>query len=220
MRIVSANLWCFNPSQLSAIQRLLDFAPDLIVLAELKPRLLKPAEHLFVKHGFTLVQAQTNQQMTLCVLSRTAVQSSEILAQGVFASRPQIRVQLSSGVIVFGIHTMAPITPWKYLQRNKQLEKLASLIRNEPNPVVAAGDFNIHSGETAFKRFLGSAGGSHGRATGSGNRTWPSILPLFGIDHIVCSQHFRINCFESGKFIWSDHLPVIANISLNNGLPP
>ncbi len=198
----------------------MDFAPDLIVLAELKPRLLKPAEHLFVKHGFTLVQAQTNQQMTLCVLSRTAVKSSEVLAQGVFASRPQIRVQLSSGVIVFGIHAMAPITPEKYSQRNEQLEKLASLIRNEPNPVVAAGDFNTHSRETAFKRFLGSAGCFRGRATGSVSRTWPSILPLFGIDHIVCNQHFRINCFESGKFIWSDHLPIIANISLNNGLPP
>lgn len=125
MRIVSANLWCFNPSQLSAIQKLLNFAPDLIVLAELKPRLLKPAEHLFVKHGFTLVQAQTNQQMTLCVLSRTAVKSSEVLAQEVFASRPQIRVQLSSDVTVFGIHTMAPITPGKYSQRNEQLEQLA-----------------------------------------------------------------------------------------------
>ena len=135
-------------------------------------------------------------------------------------SRPQIRVQLSSGVIVFGIHTMAPITPGKYSQRNKQLEKLASLIRNEPNPVVGAGDFNTHSHETAFKRFLGSTGCFRGRVTGSGNKTWPSILPLFRIDHIVCSQHFRIDCFESGKFIWSDHLPIIANISLDNGLPP
>jgi hypothetical protein len=109
MRLITANLFCFNPWQRVAIQQLLAFTADVLVLPEVKPTLLDWLIAAVNSAGYTLVTVPTNQQMMLCLLSRLPIARSQTIDQGSFAGRPQLRVELTGGITVFGIHLMAPL---------------------------------------------------------------------------------------------------------------
>ena len=138
MELIVANLFCFNPWQRAASQQLLAATADLLILPEVRPALLDWLRTATHNTGYTLVAAPTNHQMTLCLLSRLPIAHSQIIDQASFADRPQLRVELTAGVIVYGIHLMAPIIPGKYKERNAQLLQLATLLRREAQPTIAA----------------------------------------------------------------------------------
>jgi len=217
MRILSANLWCYNPWQKQAIAQLSQLNADILVLQEVKPGLVNWLKKYASKGNFTFIQVATNKQMTLCVLSRFPISHSEIIDSENFAERPQIKVELDSGITIFGLHLMAPITPQKSALRNRQLEKLAKFINQETNPVIAIGDFNTDIKESAFQKLITQTNNcSHGRIRFPGHKSWLSVLPLFAIDHLIFSNHFHLEKFAAKQFIWSDHLPIIADINIEN----
>ena len=217
MRIISANLWCYNPWQKKAIAKLWQLNADILVLQEVKPSLVNWLREYALQRNFTFIQVATNKQMTLCILSRFPISHSEIIDSENFAGRPQIKVELDSGITVFGLHLMAPITLKKSALRNRQLEQLAKLINQETNPVIAIGDFNTDIKESVFNKLMAQTNNcSHGRDSFPGRKSWLSVFPLFAIDHLIFTDHFHLASFVVGKLIWSDHLPIIADISLRN----
>lgn len=216
MRILSANLWCFNPWQQQSIEDLCQLQSDILVFQEIKPQLTNFVRQYAAENSMTMIETETNKKMTLGILSCLPVSHSEIIDGGDFAQRPQLKIQLSSGITIFGIHLMAPITPQKYQQRNRQLEQLADLINQESNPAIAIGDFNTDISESAFRQFIEQTKDcSHGRKTLSGQKTWLSILPLFAIDHLIYTNHFQQQSFTVETFNCSDHLPISAEVNLN-----
>ncbi|MEM9274424.1 MAG: endonuclease/exonuclease/phosphatase family protein [Cyanobacteria bacterium P01_F01_bin.143] len=217
MRILSANLWCYNPWQKQTISKLGQLDADILVLQEVKPSLVDWLREYASKENFTFIQVATNKQMTLCVLSRFPISHSEIIDSESFAGRPQIKVELDSGITVFGLHLMAPITLKKSALRNRQLEQLAKLINQETNSVIAIGDFNTDIKESVFKKLMTQTNDcSHSRERFLGRKSWLSVLPFFAIDHLIFTGHFHLESFVVGELIWSDHLPIIADISLKN----
>lgn len=214
MELITANLFCFNPWQRPAIQQLLATTADILILPEVRPALLdwlrKAANHA----GYTLVTAPTNNQMTLCLLSRLPIAQSRIIDQASFAGRPQLRVELKTGVTIFGIHLMAPITPRKYQERNAQLLQLATLLRNEPQPAIAGGDFNTMYKERLFQPLLQIATQAMARPAARPN-SWPSFLPLASLDHVIHNHHVRLEQLTQGRFNGSDHLPLLAQLAIN-----
>ena len=223
MRILSANLWYYNPWQNSAISNLWQQSADILVLQEIKPSLVNWLREYASREDFTLIEVATNEQMTLCIfeqmtlciLSHFPVSNSEIIESKNFAKRPQIKVELDSGITIFGLHLMAPITFNKSALRNRQLEQLANLINQEKNSVIAIGDFNTDIKESAFQALMAQTNDcSHGRNHFPGRKSWLSVLPLFAIDHLIFTKHFHLESFAMGDFSWSDHLPIIADFRL------
>ncbi|MEM9907690.1 MAG: endonuclease/exonuclease/phosphatase family protein [Cyanobacteria bacterium P01_D01_bin.44] len=212
MLIVSANLWCFNPARVRAIRQCLKLAPEIIVLLELQPDLLQTAEQILTDDGFTLTHTRTNDKMLLGIASRAALHHHEVIDDGSFAGRPQLKLQLETGLTFFGIHLMAPVTPRKHSERQKQLRSLAPIIAQTQGPVALAGDFNTYFSEPIFQQFLQQSGCSHSSGVIQQPRSWPSLLPLFKIDHILCNQHLQITQSRSGRFNGSDHLPIMAQL--------
>ncbi len=215
MRILSANLWCYNPWQKSAIANLWQLNADILIFQEVKPNLVNWLREYASKENFTFIEVATNKQMILCFLSRFPISNSEIIENENFAQRPQIKVELDSSITIFGLHLMAPITFNKSALRNRQLEQLANLINQETNPVIAIGDFNTDISESAFQTLMAQTNDcSHGRNHFPGWKSWLSVLPLFSIDHLIFTKHFHLESFVMGEFSWSDHLPIIADFRL------
>ena len=215
MRILSANLWCYNPWQKSAIANLWQLNADILIFQEVKPNLVNWLREYASKENFTFIEVATNEQMTLCILSRFPISNSEIIENENFAQRPQIKVELNSEITIFGLHLMAPITFNKSALRNRQLEQLANLINQETNPVIAIGDFNTDISESVFQKLMAETNNcSHGRNNFSGRKSWLSVLPLFAIDHLIFTDNFYLESFVVGEFSWSDHLPIIADFRL------
>lgn len=211
MKLIAANLFCFNPWQRRAIHQLLALTTDLLILPEVKPGLLDWLQEMADQQGYTLITAQTNHQMTLCLLSRLPIAQSQIIDQGSFAGRPQLRVELAGGVTIFGIHLMAPITPRKHRERNAQLLQLTALLRAEARPVIAAGDFNAMGGERVFQPLRQLAAQTTAETTAC-PKSWPALLPLADLDHVIHNHYVRLEQFTQGKFTGSDHLPLIAQL--------
>ncbi|MFZ4656453.1 MAG: endonuclease/exonuclease/phosphatase family protein [Caldilineaceae bacterium] len=215
LQLITANLFCFNPWQRAAIQQLLTTAADVLILPEVKPALLDWLGAAASSAGYTIVSAPTNQQMTLCLLSRLPIAQSQIIDQGSFAGRPQLRVDLTVGITLFAIHLMAPITPWKQQARNAQLVQVAAILSAETQPVIAAGDFNTTAHDRLFQPLLRLAS-PQAEYTKARPKSWPALLPLASLDHVIHNQQVRLEQLAPGKFNGSDHLPMIAHLAITH----
>ena len=212
MHVVAANLWNINPKQLNAIQQCLAYDPDIIVLPELRNSCISAAEKLLLSQGYDLACVRVHKIMSLGVASRIPTLHREIIDQGDFSGRPQLKLRLENGMTFFGIHLDAPVSPYRCRRRQRQLSLLAKFIDQTQEPVVLAGDFNTYFNESIFQRFLAEIN-SLPQDAPLRLRTWPAILPIFQIDHILCNQSLKVSELQKGKFNGSDHLPIHARVS-------
>ncbi len=208
MQIIAANLWNLNPRQQKAIVHCLHYAPDLVVLPELRNDCIVDAEKLFLSEGYTFFHIRVNRVMSLGIASLIAVNHSEVIDQDPFSGRPQYKLQLNNGITFLGIHLDAPVSPHRYRRRQRQLSFLAEFIKQSETPVILAGDFNTYFSESIFQRFMALIDSPQSHSSIQRPLTWPSVFPLFQIDHILCSQHLKLTQLQKGHFNGSDHLPI------------
>lgn len=92
---------------------------------------------------------------------------------------------------------------------NQQIEK-------SPYPVIVCGDFNdVPNSGTYFTitRNLQDAFLKKGKFIG---RTFRFISPTLRIDYILPSNHFKVKGVKVIRAPYSDHFPVVADLSFNN----
>ncbi|NEO87965.1 MAG: endonuclease/exonuclease/phosphatase family protein [Spirulina sp. SIO3F2] len=214
IQIVAANLWNLNPRQLKAMRQCLEYEPDIVVLPELHNKCISDAKKLFLTHRYTLIHVRIHRMMSLGIASRIPWSHSTIMDQEAFAGRPQLKLHLENDITFLGIHLDAPVSPHRYRKRRQQLSLLADCINQSQNPVVLAGDFNTYFSESIFQTFLTQIDSRQCYSSVQRPCTWPSFLPLFQIDHILCSQQLKVTQLQQGYFNGSDHLPIYGCIDL------
>lgn len=92
------------------------------------------------------------------------------------------------------------------------------------NPVILCGDFNAFPSSTVYRTLTGRLREAQEHAEGHTLRnTFPGRYPVSRIDHIFCSVDFRTLKIEVPRThltrLASDHLPIVAEISLPVPLP-
>lgn len=96
--------------------------------------------------------------------------------------------------------------------RTLQLDYLRGLLPHDDRPFVLAGDFNTFRGEkdelAEFMRELRLV-----NANASGTATYPAWKPLRQLDYILVSPRVRVESFEVLPVLYSDHLPLIADLA-------
>jgi endonuclease/exonuclease/phosphatase family metal-dependent hydrolase len=81
-------------------------------------------------------------------------------------------------------------------------------------PVVVMGDMNDDSGSAPYEVFAKSLQDSCQVKGGGFAKTWNSAFPITRIDYLWASKHFTVvSCGTQGSQA-SDHLPVVAELSL------
>jgi len=113
---------------------------------------------------------------------------------------------------VIGTHLRKPIDSPR--RQAREIDWLAKQILRLPGAVVLAGDLNSTPWSHNFRR-LTDVARLH-RASGI-YPTWPAsflLPPQLAIDHVLVSDGVTINQLRIGKRVSSDHLPVIAELSL------
>ncbi len=98
------------------------------------------------------------------------------------------------------------VFPW---QRPAQAIAIAEQIENTRLPILVLGDFNE----------WGRAGKVHRSLTSqlpllAACATWPSARPIAWMDRIYASDHFQITASHTLATKASDHLPLVADVSL------
>ncbi len=111
---------------------------------------------------------------------------------------------------VIGTHISWPFQP---VQQEMDLNWLAEYSKKGNIPVVILGDFNHTPWSWRLTRFAHITGlKRHGTLL----RSWPAniIFPVFLIDHVFSSKEISNIDIRTGPELNSDHLPVLATITI------
>lgn len=95
-------------------------------------------------------------------------------------------------------------------ERTGQIAELTRLVAGEKNPVILMGDFNCGTDQLApLYEMLTDTGALFGSRS-----TYPYDNPIDRIDYILISKKCKCNNLYSPYSAASDHLPVIADLTL------
>ncbi|WP_197254952.1 endonuclease/exonuclease/phosphatase family protein [Paenibacillus dendritiformis] len=106
--------------------------------------------------------------------------------------------------------------------RSKQVDFLTEKIKEDAHPVILTGDLNTRPGTKSWRKLQQILTDACHYPGMTPCRTFPSRRPLFRMDYIFVSRHFRIVSTEviASLPAASDHLPLKATVSLTGKLSP
>jgi len=121
-------------------------------------------------------------------------------------------------VLICAVHPPAPTDRGRWLNRNKEFERLGADAVAAKEPVILIGDFNSTPFSPYFNRLLKN-GKLCDSEQGKGIQpSWNALLkvvpPLVPIDHCLTSNQFTVLERYLGPNVGSDHLPVIVKLHL------
>lgn len=210
LKVITFNAWWYN-RQMDDVERFLKQADaDIIVLQEFGRRTLALRKGLEKSHPWQF-DCQNMESCDIAIFSRIAWSDT-----GAMASRgpqpPLAWASFGSGRNAFtvaGTHFTHPTEK----RQIRQVETLGSWIAGHSKPVILTGDFNAAPWSHAMTR-LAQKGGI--RLLSGIRPSWPARpgFPLLPIDHILVSPGIRNLGVESGPYLGSDHLPIIARLGI------
>ena len=99
--------------------------------------------------------------------------------------------------------------------KKRQLKKLLELIKNDPNPIILTGDFNLKTNKKIFLNFIEELKNINITHIDVKDKTWKPSRFHRAIDHIFISDEFKLISQEIVKDIpTSDHYPILIKIDL------
>ena len=210
LRVASANVY-LSSTDIAPLAAWLEQAqPDLLILLEVSPQYASALQQL-PGYPHRLLHPDSS-PFGIALLSRLPLSHTQVNEddQGIAHLRAQLRHDgCSIGLSAF--HPMPPLSPDYHARRDTLLREL--LQSHGTQPALLAGDLNATPWSSAFAG-LDQLGWR--RASGLAP-TWPSLgAGLMGIpiDHVLATRHWRLLGHERGPDIGSDHLPVLARLSL------
>lgn len=216
-RVVTFNTW-FRNHDYAAIGRFLEKTQaDVIVLEELsRDEGLRLGAHL---HSYPHSHNDPQRHGAI-VFARWPIVSAESFAMAGGPARAA-RVTLDwhgTQITVLGVHLHWPLGPTNSRLRNAELDTIASFAAGHTEPLIVAGDFNVTPWSRHFRTALDRSGLSDAAAGHGLAPSWPSQFPPLGIriDHCLASKHWRSTDVRLGPSLGSDHLPLIADLELQN----
>lgn len=114
------------------------------------------------------------------------------------------------------VHLIATHLGLSLRERRHQAQRIAAAAGRGPRQTVVLGDFNDWTRRGSVQRCLASL-----MAARTHHKTFPAKLPLLALDRIYCRTADMLVHSRTVNDAWraSDHLPVIADISLRNRGP-
>lgn len=113
-------------------------------------------------------------------------------------------------------HPTIPLGKRLYDARNEQLASVAGLVQAAVGKVVLLGDFNASIWCAHYRELEASTGLRNVRRGFGILPSWPTYMPFakIPIDHVLVSDGLGVKEARIGKGVGSDHLPLIATITL------
>ncbi|MBJ6126815.1 endonuclease/exonuclease/phosphatase family protein [Microvirga splendida] len=111
---------------------------------------------------------------------------------------------------VASVHTA---NPFEWHEQAEHIDRLIAFARSRRVPLILGGDFNL----TPFSwKLIKLAERADLRWGQSLSASWPGhrMIPIVLLDHILVSRGIATVRVETGPFVGSDHLPIIADLVL------
>ena len=219
-KIITVNLWVYNPVKSPAIQFLRTSDADVIVLNEVssnwKP-FVKTLKDIYPYQYFrTDCMERGHCQMAL--LSKKPW--SELTSSNNDANIPTFIMarflHKGSNLTVLGTHLIYPLEKGTAELQMRQINSISKIVNDVKGALILTGDFNFSPWSFLHRRLIN--GTELERAEGGILASWISrSLPIrLPIDHTYFRSNRGSARMELGPNIGSDHLPIITDINLSD----
>jgi vancomycin resistance protein VanJ len=226
LKVMSYNLHAIQDTQ--GIARIIrQEQPDLLLVQELHPGLVSLSLDALADlypELYVEVVSQPEVRFVQAVVSRYPLK--EVSAEFEKGRVQKVKVETPAGEIaVWNVHFLPPflVPPTRH---DQQAIALAADIATVETPLIVAGDFNATELSTTYKLINRHLRNAHWEVGGGFGFSFPAppytlydlplnIGPLYRIDHIFYSQHFRASAAQTvPNGGGSDHFPVVAQLWL------
>lgn len=214
--VACANLYLYNEpgNRPAAVASILAGKPAIAVLAE-SITSSDRAQIPLLDYPYQIWQPQLRRKWRDCVVLLSKYPITRQVVHDL-DTQPFIEATLDIDgrpLHVIAVHTMAPVTPDKRLERDAQLADIGALVASLDGPVLLMGDCNLTVASPAW-RDLRQASDLR-RAAQREPASWPSQLGAFGItiDHIL-GRGLLLGEQEAFTIPGSDHRGMRGTIAL------
>jgi len=217
VKVLLANILSSNADPAPLLELIEAEQPDLVFLLEVSPHWASVLPSLDKSYAHSIVEPRDG-NFGIAMYSRLPVTAAAAVDSSPLGF-PTIVATLDVGgklLQVVGTHPTIPIGAQNYDARNAQLDAVARLLQKTAGPRLLVGDLNTtiwdrHYGALENRTWLRNVRHGFGLLP-----TWPTyLLPaMIPIDHMLVSEEIGVKDVHTGPAIGSDHLPLIATITL------
>jgi len=207
--------------------RLLDLInhtnPDLILAVEVDvwwtDRL---KDGLRSRYAYNICYPLSN-EYGLALFSRLELVEPEvrfILDEAIPSIRTKVRLRSGALVTVYGVHPRPPAIQQNSTERDIELLRVGLEIKAHKKPAIVLGDLNDVAWSPTTLNLM-RAGDLVDPRRGRGfYNTYPANWPGFRypLDYVFCTRHFKICAMKVLPDFGSDHLPLIAELTLESNI--
>jgi len=222
LRVLSFNVFKYSHQYERMRQFVSEESPDVLILLEVTPEWAQSLDAISGQYAYRWVHPGDDAS-GIAVLSRRApIESHVIDLGGNGVSSLLFTLPDPAGEItLLATHLSWPFGARLAHIRNAELATLGRLARQHHRAFAIVGDLNVTPYSPRFQQLL-KDGSLRNCAEGAGPRaTWPAfIVPLFiQIDHCLASADVQASRFEVGRFLGSDHYPIMVDLRVQARSP-
>jgi endonuclease/exonuclease/phosphatase (EEP) superfamily protein YafD len=227
LKVLSANIWLYNQNYPKVIELVRKENPDIAMFYE-----VSAAGQMQLDTLNDILPNSAGRDSGAIIYTKLSLNDTKIWDKNSKLYNTTVIENIQHQNRTFTLvatHPSSPSSEAQFFQRNQQLVDLAEYLANSPQPIVMGGDFNISMWSTYYRKFVERSGITNARQGFGVIPTWspmrfrwtiPDVLQPWlsvPIDYIFTRSgtfNMRTTSMKAGKYIGSDHLPVIAEIGV------
>ncbi len=220
IRVMTYNVWIYNDNDAAVQAAIQKEDPDILLLTEVSAKAMSSLkDQLEYPYSYRTTGGNNGLFSRYPILEVT----SDLLGVSVEGRTYNLVARLNvdeQPVTLIGVHPPIPVLPKYFHVRNRQLDALATYVRELDSPVIVLGDFNTTPWSPYLQRFereakLENSGRGQGIfATWHYRSKFPQGLLKIPIDHIE-TRGFKVIRTWVGDSGGSDHRPIITDLQVS-----
>ncbi|MET1255880.1 endonuclease/exonuclease/phosphatase family protein [Aliikangiella maris] len=218
LNLMLLNLQSHNTDYPAVTQLIRSYSPDIFIGQEINKEWQQELESLVHLYPYQKIISRLD-NFGIAILSKIPLDSIETHRWGE-AKLPTLSANFvfnNQTIKLITTHLLPPGDKTYYQLRNDHANTLVKKLLPASTPLIIAGDLNMTQWSNNYQILEDQTHMYNARQGFGILATWPAWLGGLGlpIDHILVSQHFNVKYIETGPNVNSDHLPIIATLSLN-----
>jgi endonuclease/exonuclease/phosphatase (EEP) superfamily protein YafD len=224
LRLMQANVLGSNGKYSALIGAITAAHPDIVVLQEVTDEWWHQIEALNTGYQYSKAVPRPGGS-GMAILSHFPIVDVQVLSLDTSTHLALLARLNVEGTIVslLSLHPPTPVRTDKFLNRNQQFSRAASIMKATGGVRIIIGDLNTTMWSPYYADLLRESGLRDARKGFGLNTTWPLPLPGFlqlPIDHCLVSEDVAVEGVRTGKRTGSDHRPLIVDLEFRKFTTP
>ncbi|MFB8790382.1 MAG: endonuclease/exonuclease/phosphatase family protein [Potamolinea sp.] len=215
LRVLLSNVQTSNTNYASVISLVREETPKIAVFLEVNDIWAKKLDSIRTILPYSLVYARED-NFGIAMYSSLPLEKGSLkffTNEEVASIRANITINRKV-VSMIVTHPLPPIKADYFFLRNQQLQAISNYVKQLKNSVIVIGDLNTTMWSPYYKSFVQTSQLHNTRAGFGILSTWPALFPPLSIpiDHCLVSPDIQVVNSRTGKYVGSDHLPLITDL--------